>query len=1083
MRAASAAFGLLPSAAASLAVVAWPSAPGWAAVATDGSVGPARGLSGPTYLITPDLGRRRGGNLFHSFARFDLDRGETAAFAGPADVRNVLARVTGGRASAIDGTIRCDIAGADVYLINPAGVVFGPDATLDVRGSFVATTADVVRLADGGAFHAAVSGDSVLTTAAPAAFGFLAPRPTAVTVNGTPGGGGSAVGGLVVGPGKTLAIVAGEVHIVGGRLAAGGPAGGNAGGRVVLVAAAGSGVDVALADAPAPGPAAGGPVDLAAGARVSADGGGSVVVRGGSLSITDARVTARAGPGQSAGGVDVAVAGDVAVTRGAIDTSSVGAGGGDAGPIRVAAGGAVALDGDGAGSPFLDADPLADRTGLLAFAGTPGPAGAAERARGGAVDVSAASLDVRGGALVTSSTFTSGPAGAITVAVSGDVRVADPLNAGDFPDLSNDGTKNVRESRDSGLIASSRTAPGRPGGRGGDITITAGGGVSLGQNGKVGAGTTSDGRGGDVTITAAGVDLQSGLGTGAARRGARRLIGTSIGAGTGRPGDLQAAGGIGNAGDAGDVTIKIPGGALTMAGGAIAATTGSRSAGRAGRIDITADRADLTAEAGIRARSDTESTGPAGSIMVDVAGRLSMDNLAGIDVKSATTGAAGRIDVRAGDLVMDGRAAIRSVADRGDSGGSRATNGNGGTVTVEAGTATLSGGARVSADTSTPGDAGRVRVIVGGRLTVATGAVIGSSVGLTDDSGRPVPPGVATGRGGDVFVQAAELELVDGGHVQASTTAEGRSGSVTVVAGTIRLAGAGGEGAADVSAASMPGDGIVVPGRAGDVTADATTVRIGRGGAVTSAAAGTAAGGTVTIRAAGRLAVAGGSVSTKSDAAGGEVVMSAGPPGLFLTDGAVVSAEARERGNIDIADPRLVVLRGSRITARVTTAGGGQITVGPSLRSAPAAVGGPPGDSPPANPPAGGDGPFRVVMSGSVMNGLASRGRDVPVRIDPAAAFLRSADSQILSDATVIPVETDISGSLVALPPPRVGRNAVLAPQCGARLGGVVSTFVLTGRGGQPPGPGGWATDWGADGILAPPVGPVGDGGNLPRRP
>src|SRR3954468_22504727 len=69
------------------------------AVVTDGTVGPARSLSGPGFRGTADLGRQVASNLFHSFSRLDMARGESATFSGPDSVRNVLARVTGGRGS------------------------------------------------------------------------------------------------------------------------------------------------------------------------------------------------------------------------------------------------------------------------------------------------------------------------------------------------------------------------------------------------------------------------------------------------------------------------------------------------------------------------------------------------------------------------------------------------------------------------------------------------------------------------------------------------------------------------------------------------------------------------------------------------------------------------------------------------------------------------------------------------------------------------------------------------------------------------------------------------------------------------
>ena len=146
------------------------------AVVTDGTVGTTGALSGPNFAVTSSLGRQVGPNLFHSFRTFNLSAGEVATFSGPTNVGNVIARVTGG-SSSIDGGIQCTIPGANFYLINPKGVVFGPNATLDVGGSFVVTTADYLKHADGSHFDATHPASSTLTSAAPSAFGFLAPRP------------------------------------------------------------------------------------------------------------------------------------------------------------------------------------------------------------------------------------------------------------------------------------------------------------------------------------------------------------------------------------------------------------------------------------------------------------------------------------------------------------------------------------------------------------------------------------------------------------------------------------------------------------------------------------------------------------------------------------------------------------------------------------------------------------------------------------------------------------------------------------------------------------------------------------------
>src|SRR5262245_9570026 len=132
------------------------------------------------YLITPGMGKQSGGNLFHSFKWFAIRTGETATFTGPdpiegpQSVSNVISRVTGGDASQIDGKLRSTIPGADVWLLNPSGIVFGAGAELDVKGSFHAGTGEYVGFEGGlDRFYSDPEAPSVLATASPAAFGFL----------------------------------------------------------------------------------------------------------------------------------------------------------------------------------------------------------------------------------------------------------------------------------------------------------------------------------------------------------------------------------------------------------------------------------------------------------------------------------------------------------------------------------------------------------------------------------------------------------------------------------------------------------------------------------------------------------------------------------------------------------------------------------------------------------------------------------------------------------------------------------------------------------------------------------------------
>src|SRR5919108_1270023 len=101
-----------------------------AQITADGTMGTSVGRVGNAWSIT--AGTQRGGNLFHSFGRFNVDTGHSATFSGPGSVTNIIGRVTGGSASNIDGLLRSTITGANLFLINPNGMVFGPNATLDV---------------------------------------------------------------------------------------------------------------------------------------------------------------------------------------------------------------------------------------------------------------------------------------------------------------------------------------------------------------------------------------------------------------------------------------------------------------------------------------------------------------------------------------------------------------------------------------------------------------------------------------------------------------------------------------------------------------------------------------------------------------------------------------------------------------------------------------------------------------------------------------------------------------------------------------------------------------------------------------
>ncbi|MEO5358781.1 MAG: filamentous hemagglutinin N-terminal domain-containing protein, partial [Nitrospirae bacterium YQR-1] len=140
-------------------------------------------------------------------------------------ISNIIARVTEGGSSYIDGMISSAISGANLYFINPSGVVFGKNASLDIKGSFYVSTADYLKLSDGGKFNATNPSDTVLTVATPSAFGFLTSNPTGVSIEGS---------FLEVAEGKGITLVAGGIDIKNGYLYA-------PGGQINLAAVASAG--------------------------------------------------------------------------------------------------------------------------------------------------------------------------------------------------------------------------------------------------------------------------------------------------------------------------------------------------------------------------------------------------------------------------------------------------------------------------------------------------------------------------------------------------------------------------------------------------------------------------------------------------------------------------------------------------------------------------------------------------------------------------------------------------------------------------------------------------------------------------
>lgn len=292
-------------------------------------------------------GTQRGSNLFHSFREFSIRSGESASFQAidPA-VRSIFVRVTGRNASRLNGLL--EVQGpAHLFLLNPNGILFGPNASLRVAGSFVATTADQINFQDGSRFSALQpQAFPLLTVSVPVGLQFgpnpgpIVNRSSAAPMPDLSVEGNTSPTGLVGSPGQTIALLGGNLFLgpssnlasPGGRIELGSVAGA---GEVALKPVA-QGWDVTYGEAERFGEIrlTGGQVD-ASGAR-----GGTIQLQGGEIRLNDSYVfTSSAVPtAQPQGGDLVVRASDRIVVEQAsfLSTSTLGAG--DAGDLLLSTG-------------------------------------------------------------------------------------------------------------------------------------------------------------------------------------------------------------------------------------------------------------------------------------------------------------------------------------------------------------------------------------------------------------------------------------------------------------------------------------------------------------------------------------------------------------------------------------------------------------------------------------------------------------------------------------------------------------------------------------------------------------------------
>ncbi|MEQ8462308.1 beta strand repeat-containing protein [Coleofasciculus sp. E1-EBD-02] len=262
-------------------------------------------------------GAKRGSNLFHSFTEFNVNLDQQVYFANPDGIANILTRVTGDNLSNIFGTLGVD-GNANLFLLNPNGILFGADAQLDVAGSFVASTADGIQLGDDGMFRATNPQDSQLLAIQPGVLFLDALRQQQAEIRNQ--------GQLSVGTGQTLTL-AGDRVISTGSLTAPGGTIQVFGEEVQLLETAR--IDVSsLAGGGSVTIGQGEQVTIAENVQIQADSlnqgdGGSVIIRGNETTQFEGTITARGAsdtPQSNGGFVDVS--GGYLEFTGIVDTTA-----------------------------------------------------------------------------------------------------------------------------------------------------------------------------------------------------------------------------------------------------------------------------------------------------------------------------------------------------------------------------------------------------------------------------------------------------------------------------------------------------------------------------------------------------------------------------------------------------------------------------------------------------------------------------------------------------------------------------------------------------------------------------------------
>ena len=788
-------------------------------IATDGTVGPVQVLNAPgvssNVTIQQGLGTTVGNNLFHSFSTFNIETGQTVTFKENVtnSLNNVISRVTGGGVSNLDGMLRSTPGGhADFYLINPSGVVFGANAQLDVAGAFHVSTADQLNFRDGSSYSAVNPNASNLSSSSPSSFGFLG---TSTANNGLIDVNGAQ---LSAKPSQTIEIVAGNINMENqAKLEA-------PGGEIRLVAV-GSGETNVLPNIPSE--SAFGTIDIESSSiDVSGDGAGKLIVQGGDVTISGSDFLASnkgITDGNITQGIDIMANNLLTVNNGShisSDTYSTE----NAGSIQLK-GKQITLDNISINS--------------AAQAGSTG--------NGGDITVSANdSLSISNSTNIDSATYSSGNAGSIQLTgksikldnsfVSNIAQEKSTGNAGDT-EINAGEYLSVNNESDISTLAYSSGNSGSikltgksinfnnsyisdslvldSTGNAGNITLNADDTLTF-SGGEILDITVGKGNSGDVNIKANNelnlinniFILTNSLDTG--NGGSIYLSGnkinlssiyfesvaeTSISSGNAGNISITAydtlnisdasyiASETRSIGKAGNISLSTNNSFNISNGSQILSSTYDSS--DAGNISIKANSIVIDG-ASIFAGVYYGGTGNGGLVSVKTIGDLKVFNGGEISSSTSGSGSAGDVNVKAGNIIMDGQvshyAAILSDSNSG-------ATGNAGVVKVEStGTISLSNGAQISSSTYGSGDGGNVNVKSDSLIINGYGEKSFLDNTFTGILATAYPDSI--GKAGTISVETiGDLKISNAGFISSSTFGSGSAGDVSVKAGNIDING------------------------------------------------------------------------------------------------------------------------------------------------------------------------------------------------------------------------------------------------------------------------------------------------------